>query len=100
MAHQVPTLEQLRKQRDEILRLAAMRRAYNVRVFGSVARGDATQDSDIDLLVTFRNGATLYDLSGLWQDLHDLLGYKVNVLSDNGLREAFRRSIESDITAL
>jgi hypothetical protein len=61
-----PTLDSLRQHRDDILRLAAKYGASNVRVFGSVARGDATPESDVDLLVTFREGSSLYDLSGLW----------------------------------
>ncbi len=75
----VPSLNDLRARRDEILALAARYRAYNVRVFGSVARGDATEDSDIDFLVSFQDSASLYDLSGLWQALQDLLGHQVDI---------------------
>ncbi len=75
-----PTLEDLVRRRDEILRLAAGRRARNVRVFGSVARGDADDQSDIDFLVDLEPGATLLDLSGLILDLEEALGRKVNVV--------------------
>ena len=78
-----PTLDDLRARRDEILRLAQRYGAYNVRVFGSVARGEATPDSDFDLLVSFREGTSLYELSGLWQDLQDLLQRKVDLTTDN-----------------
>jgi len=95
-----PTLDDLRARREDILALAAHHRASNVRVFGSVARGDATPESDIDLLVTFRPGASLFDLSALWQDLQDLLGRDVNVISEGGMRERFRQRIADDVTPL
>ena len=81
--HPTITLADLRVQREEIFRLAAQHDAYNVRVFGSVARGDATPESDVDLLVSFRDGASLYELSGLWQDLEDLLGCRVDLATDD-----------------
>lgn len=96
----IPTLEALRAQRDAILALAARCGAYNVRVFGSVARGDASADSDIDLLVSLREGTTLFELSALWQDLEELLGRPVNILSEGGLKPRFRQRIESDIVPL
>lgn len=94
------TLQDLRARRDEILKLAQQYRAYNVRVFGSVARGEATPDSDVDLLVNFREGTSLFELSGFWQDLQELLGRDVNLLSENGLKERFRKRIEGDIVPL
>lgn len=78
-----PTLDALRARRDEILALAERYGASNVRVFGSVARGDATPDSDFDLLVSFREGTSLFELSGLWQDLQDLLQRKVDLTTEN-----------------
>ena len=69
-----PTFETLRQRRDEIMRLMEQYGAYNLRVFGSVARGDAGADSDVDLLVNFRKGTSLYDLSGLRLDLTESLG--------------------------
>lgn len=94
------TLQDLRARRDEILKLAQQYGAYNVRVFGSVARGEATPDSDVDLLVNFREGTSLFELSGFWQDLQELLGCDVNLLSENGLKERFRKRIEGDIVPL
>lgn len=94
------TLQDLRARRDEILKLAQQYGAYNVRVFGSVARGEATPDSDVDLLVNFREGTSLFELSGFWQDLQELLGRDVNLLSENGLKERFRKRIEGDIVPL
>jgi uncharacterized protein len=96
-----PTLEMLREKRDEILAIAARNRASNVRVFGSVARGDATADSDIDLLVDFEVGASLYDLSRLRLELIELLGIEVDVVSDHaGLRERFRNRVYKEALPL
>jgi len=95
-----PTLDELRAQRQAILALAERYGASNVRVFGSVARGEATPESDIDLLVALRPGTSLYEFSALWQDLRDLLGREVNLLSEGGLRERFRARIQKDLVAL
>lgn len=96
-----PTLELLRQKRERILSLAARHGAFNVRVFGSVARGDATPESDIDLLVNFRDGASLYDLSGLRLDLIELLGWQVDITEDHaGLSERFRKRIMQDVVAI
>ena len=95
------TLDDLRVHRDAILRLAEQYGASNVRVFGSVARGEATPESDVDLLVSFRNGASLYELSGLWQALQDLLGRRVDLATDDPhpRRERFlRRALKDAIT--
>ena len=78
-----PTLDDLRSRRSEILALARRYGAYNVRVFGSVASGKATPDSDIDILVSFREDASIYELSGLWQDLQELLGRRVDLVTDD-----------------
>jgi len=65
--------------------MAGRHGAYNVRLFGSVARGDAGADSDIDLLVDMLPGRSLFDLGGLWSDLNDLLGVHVDVVTEQGL---------------
>jgi predicted nucleotidyltransferase len=67
-------LDVLRARRTEILELAAQHGARNVRVFGSVARGDDRSGSDVDLLVEVESGRTLLDVIGLEQDLEELLG--------------------------
>ncbi len=79
----IPTLENLLARRDEIIALAAKHRAFNVRVFGSVARSDAAPSSDVDILVTFQAGSNIFDQIGLWQDLQDLLGCEVDLLTDH-----------------
>lgn len=73
------TLEDLREQRDQIVRIAAKHGAHNVRVFGSVARGQARPDSDVDFLVDFDPDRTVLDLSGLILDLEKTLGRRVDV---------------------
>ena len=101
MTKTVLTLEDLRSRRDEIIEVARHNKAHNIRVFGSVARGEATPESDIDLLVDFEEGASLYDLSGLWQDLSELLDHPVEVVSDHPhMRERFRKRIMRDAVLL
>jgi hypothetical protein len=96
-----PTLESLRIRREEIIALAEKHGAYNVRVFGSVARGERGVESDVDFLVSFRSGASLFDLSGFWQDLQELLGCPVDVVEDHpGLRERFRERILKDVVPI
>ncbi len=79
--------ELLQDKREDILRIAAKRGAYNVRVFGSFARGEADSKSDIDILVDMEPGRSLFDLGGLLMDLQDLLGHDVDVVTERGLRE-------------
>lgn len=89
----VITLAQLRRNRGEILSLAAHYRAENVRVFGSVARGRSTDASDLDLLVTTRPGCSLFDLGGLLADLQDLLGCQVDLVPEDGLKPRLRAQV-------
>jgi uncharacterized protein len=79
------TLEQLRARREELIELAGRYKAENVRVFGSLARGEAGPGSDVDFLVHFRSGASLFDLMDLQEEAQALLGEKVDVVSDRGL---------------
>lgn len=85
--------KRLQEKRGEILRLASSHGAYNVRVFGSVARGDARPDSDIDLLVELEPGRSLLDLSGLLLDLQDLLGCEVDVVTEKSLHWYIRDTV-------
>ena len=71
--------------RDAVLALAEANKAVDVRVFGSIARQEDTPDSDVDILVRFRDGASLLDQSSLAIELGDLLGVHVDVVSEGGL---------------
>ena len=83
-------LEQVQSKREDILRLAARRGARNVRLFGSVARNEAGPDSDVDFLVDLEPGRSLLDLGGLLMDLQKLMGCKVDVVTETGLRPRLR----------
>ena len=85
--------ELLHEKREDILRVASKRGAYNVRVFGSVARGEADAKSDIDLLVDLEPGRSLFDLGRLLMDLQNLLGHEVDVVTERGLRERIRERV-------
>lgn len=94
-------IETLRtKYRDQILLIANKYKAENLRVFGSVARGDSRVDSDIDLLVHFKEGASLLDESGLDIDLSELVGCKFDIISDRAIREEFKPFILSEAKPL
>ena len=83
----------LKEKREEILRIAADHGARNVRVFGSVVRGETDAQSDIDLLVEFEPDRSLLDHAALWLDLQDLLGCKVDVVSEGGVKARLRERI-------
>jgi predicted nucleotidyltransferase len=88
------TLEALLKaKRDEILQVCAKYGARNVRVFGSVARGEADEQSDIDLLVELEPGRTLFDLGGLQYDLEQLLECRVDVVTERSLKPRIRERV-------
>ncbi|MEN6518112.1 MAG: nucleotidyltransferase family protein [Methanospirillum sp.] len=90
----------LAEKRGEILVAAARYGVTNIRVFGSVARREARADSDLDLLVTFPLGTSLLDQIGFSQDLEDLLGMRVEVASDRGLRDRVRATVMQEAVPL
>ncbi len=94
------TIEALQAHRRTILELASRYGARNVRVFGSVVRGDARSNSDVDLLVEIEPGRTLLDLIALEQDLEELLGRRVDVLTDDGLSPYLQQQILAEAAAL
>ncbi len=69
--------------RDDVLRIAGENGAFNVRVFGSVARGEAREDSDVDFIAEFREKTSIFDLVGMWLDLKELLDREVSLVADN-----------------
>ena len=90
----------LKGKRKEILRIAQAHGASNVRVFGSVARGEEGPESDLDLLVEMKPGSSLLDLISLWQDLEDLLGHKVDVITEGGISPYLRDHIYAEAVPL
>ncbi len=92
--------ELLQSKREDILRIAARYGAYNVRIFGSVARGEADEQSDIDFLMNMEPGRSLFDLGGLLSDLEDLLGCNVDVVTEDGLRDRIRDRVLKEAIAL
>ena len=96
----MPLPELLTSKREEILRAAARRGARNVRVFGSVARGEGGPDSDVDFLVELEPGRSLLDLGGLLMDLQGLLGRAVDVVTENALHWYIRDRILDEAVPL
>ena len=92
--------ELLQEKREEILKIATKHGAYNLRIFGSVARGEERQDSDVDFLVDMESDRNLLDRIGLMQDLEDFLGRKVDVATVKVLRDFCRESILKDAVPL
>jgi hypothetical protein len=84
----------------DILRIARTHGAVTVRVFGSRARGDAKPQSDLDLLVGLEPGRSLLDVVAIRQDLEDLLGYSVDVVTEGGLSPYLRERVLSEAQAL
>ncbi len=90
----------LSNKRDEILRIAGAHGARDLRLFGSVSRGEATARSDIDLLINLDPGRTLLDIVAIKQDLEDLLGCKVDVVTEDAVSPYIREQILKDAISL
>lgn len=95
-----PTLDELRVRREDILHAASRYGVLNVRVFGSVVRGEASTNSDVDFLVDLPPHFSLLKLSGLVRTLQEITGYQVEVASAAHLREEMREAILRDAEAL
>ena len=83
----------LQRMRADILRIASAHGARNVRIFGSVARGEADSRSDVDFLVDMEEGRTLFDMGGLLMDLRELLRREVDVVTEKGLKPRMREKV-------
>jgi len=92
--------ELLKAKREEILRICAKYGARNVRVFGSAARGEADEESDIDFLVEMEAGRSLFDLGGLQYELEQLLGRPVDVVTERGLKARIRERVLKETVPL
>lgn len=97
-SEKAPTLKMLRERREEILAAAARHGASNVRVYGSVARGDARPASDIDVLVDVKEGRSLLDLAALHLELEDLLGFSVEIGTD--VKPRLRERVRTEAVVL
>lgn len=93
-------IQQIRAKREDILQIAAHHGAYNVRIFGSAARGEADAQSDVDFLVNLEAGRSLLDLGALLMDLRDLLNREVDVVTEAGLRPRIRNRVLSEARPL
>jgi predicted nucleotidyltransferase len=95
-----PLAERVRNQRNRILSIAEQYGAYDVRVFGSVARGESRLTSDVDFLVEMPPGHSLLDRIALKQALEDLLGCRVDVATPGTLHECIKDSVLQDARPL
>ena len=96
----VTTIDLLKARRGAIIQLAEQYGAHNVRVFGSVARGESGPTSDIDLLVEMDQGRSLLDLIELSQELEAFLDRKVDILTDEGLSPYLEQRIHAEAVPL
>lgn len=94
------TLENLRQRRDELLAIAASCGASEVRIFGSVSRGEDTAASDVDFLVNMQRGRSLLDLVNLRDQLQTAIARPVDVISENGIYPYLRRRILDEAVPL
>ena len=94
------SLNDIRRNRDMILHIAARHGAKDVRVFGSFVRNEATEQSDLDLLVRMERDRSLLDRIGMIHDLEDLLGRKVDVVNEQALHHTLRDRILQEVVAL
>lgn len=94
------TREIVNRHRGAIIEIAKRYGAHDIRLFGSVARGEESESSDLDLIVRFEPGRSLFDHGGLIMDLRDLLGVKVDVISERGMRPRFRRHVMKEAVPL
>ncbi len=90
----------LQEHRDEVRRIIGSYRARNPRVFGSVARGEDSDESDLDILIDPMPGTSLFDIGGIRQDLLDLLGVEVDVVTPNALSEGVRADVLAEAVPL
>lgn len=90
----------LKETKVDMLRAAARHGARNVRIFGSVVRGQADAESDMDILVDLEPGRTLFDLGGLWWELNELLLAKVDVVMEKGLKRRIKERVLKEAVPL
>lgn len=93
-------IQTLRAKREQILSIATGHGASSVRLFGSVVRGQSRPDSDVDVLIDLERGRTLLDIVAIKQDLEELLGTKVDVVTEAAISPYMREEIMREAVAL
>ncbi len=93
-------MEFVKSKKTDICQIANKYGAFNIRIFGSVARGDADENSDIDFLVDFNPDVGLIEWSGFWLALEELLGKKVDVAIESSLKKRMRDRVLSEAVSL
>ena len=96
----MPTRAEILLKRDDIIHLAELHGARNVRLFGSVSRDESTPSSDVDLLVSLDHGRSMLDRIALIQELQDLLRCKVDVVNDRALAPSMREDVLAEAVPL
>ncbi|MFC4766838.1 nucleotidyltransferase family protein [Effusibacillus consociatus] len=86
-------LQKIQEERNSILEIASKHGAYNVRIFGSAARGEEKEESDIDLLVNFEEGRSLFDLIRFKQELEERFGYSVDIVTEKSLHPLIQNKV-------
>jgi len=86
--------------KQEILNICTKYGAFNVKIFGSYARGEATENSDLDLLMDIEKGKSLLNRIALKQELEDLLGIKVDIAKPNNLQETIKNQVLAEAISL
>ena len=92
--------KEIKSKREDILRIAAEYGAHDIRIFGSVARGQSSADSDLDVLVKLKPGYSLLDLIAIKQDLEDLLGCGVDVVTEAAISPYIREEVLKEAVSL
>jgi uncharacterized protein len=92
--------ERIEANRDRIHKIARKYGARNIRLFGSVARGDDDQASDVDFLVDMESGRTLFDMGGMLMELQELLGCRVDIVTERGLKARIREKVLKEAVQL
>ena len=93
-------IDQVRAKREEILRVAESHGAYSIRVFGSVARGEADSESDVDFVVDMERDRDLFEFANLRADLEELLRCSVDLVELDGLKDSMRSRVTSEAVHL
>ena len=90
----------LKTKRQEIIQIAASHGAYEIRIFGSAARDEFGPESDIDVIVTLESGRSLLDLIAIKQDLEDLLGREVHIVTEKSLSPYIKENVRKEAVNL